>query len=262
MTQATADLSLVVRPASTGTAELGLYCTENAATVEALASTLGVTCQRMSVYCGGGNHTGLAGTFNTTMGLSVGVGDTTVAGATTTAQAIGAEQYAAGRRGTLYRVMWEQSTYFGGYSTSKYITAFQAVTTGIRAGDPSAIISYCPNQGGYSTLVNYYPGDAYVDVCQIDYYDTQWRTAGTDTAMLDFFLWAVARGKSTGLGEWGTWRGSLTNNNGSYITWMAGIINNPIYGVAYQELFSNKGDGSTDITAWPLAVAAYRAAFG
>lgn len=264
---ATVTLTLLVTavappPPPTGL-EAGLYCTETPSTVEALAATLKVNCTRMSTYCGNPNNTSMPSTPSTTLGYSIGVGKVTQAEAET----IGAAIYATGRRGTPYRIMWEYNS--SGMSAAnwyvpknltdaEYIAAFQPIATGLRAGDPSAVIVFNGNLGGsLSALTAPYPGDAFVDEVWIDYYDGSWRTSSTDSILVQFLEWAVARGKPSGFGEWGTWSSSNNGNNGSYISFMAGIFKNPAYGVKRQLLFSNKGDGSTDITHWPEAEAAY-----
>ena len=130
-----------------------------------------------------------------------------------------------------------------------YIGCYRRIVAAVRAIFPSAKFEWNVNGGHSQTCdgnaLNCYPGDDYVDVISIDYYD-HWPASLTDA---DFeakanapggitWLWnfAVARKKHFGVAEWGVVNTGHRESGGD----------NPVYVKNMQKWFRDHVDGTPD----------------
>lgn len=140
----------------------------------------------------------------------------------------------------IVRLAWEfngnwflwgiQSGGSGTYTPAQYVAAWQHVVGVMKAvsGTSSLRFDWCPDLcPGCADPVPAYPGDAYVDVIGLDFYDTSdtgnaaadWNTATTCFRCLGWQVsFAQAHGKALSLPEWGVGHAnnSLDDAHGAY----------------------------------------------
>ena len=126
-------------------------------------------------------------------------------------------------------------------------------------------------------LSNYYPGNAYVDIVGIDFYDVgaqtpassprRWASLSREPLGLDaVYAFAARHGKPLSIPEWGTvdpqsTSGGFTStsggDDGAYVAHMGNFIAS--HDVAYQSWFDNGDDGVYQLVpaVAPKSVAAY-----
>jgi hypothetical protein len=122
-------------------------------------------------------------------------------------------------------------------------------------------------------LADIYPGDAYVDIIGIDFYDQTGLTipavgqvgrfaalAAEPDGLNEVEAFAVAHGKPLSIPEWGTV--STQGDDGAYVTAIGNFV--ATHDVAYQSWFNAGVDNilTLDPSKAPLSVAAYKGAFG
>jgi beta-mannanase len=122
-------------------------------------------------------------------------------------------------------------------------------------------------------LADIYPGDAYVDIVGVDFYDQTGLTipavgqsgrfaalAAEPDGLNDVEAFAVAHGKPLSIPEWGTV--STQGDDAAYVTAIGNFVAS--HDVAYQSYFDANVDNilPLDPATAPLTTAAYKAAFG
>ena len=125
----------------------------------------------------------------------------------------------ATRNPIITRLGWEMNGdwfEWSAHNPADYIACFQRIVTAVRSVAPGAVFEWNINGGWSQTCggdaLNCYPGDAFVDIISVDYYD-QWPPSRTDAEFTTkaegkggiTWIWnfAVARNKRFGVGEWG-----------------------------------------------------------
>lgn len=117
------------------------------------------------------------------------------------------------------RLGWEFNGDWWAWSAKNpddYISCYRHIVSAVRTINPSAIFEWNINGGASKTCdgnaLNCYPGDAYVDVISIDYYDHYPPTlseadfeakANAPGGITWLWNFAVAHQKRFGVGEWG-----------------------------------------------------------
>jgi hypothetical protein len=154
-----------------------------------------------------------------------------------------------------------------------WASCFDNEVTGLRqAAGEHFLIDWNPNACTENIpYSNYYPGNAYVNIMGLDFYDVDCDTPSTSvsyTTLTDevaglstFEAFAAAQGKPMSFPEWG-----LTTSPGgddpAYIAGVGSTVNNGNF--AFQEYFDT-GSGASepiDSGSTPLAAAAYQKWFG
>jgi hypothetical protein len=122
-------------------------------------------------------------------------------------------------------------------------------------------------------LASFYPGNAYVDIIGIDFYDqsgvvlppvgnaSRWATLASEPDGLNAVAaFAASHGKPLSIPEWGTV--STQGDDGNYVTNISNFVKS--HDVAYQTYFNAGVDTilPLDSSKAPNTVAAYAAAFG
>ena len=117
---------------------------------------------------------------------------------------------------------------------------------------------------------NFYPGNAYVDILGLDFYDQScitpntpisWTQLSSETASLTSFeSFAAAQGKAMSFPEWGL----VSSSNGDDAAYVNGIGTAVATGnFAFQAYFDSGDDGIMQLgSSTPLATAAYAKQFG
>ncbi|MGI8882332.1 MAG: glycoside hydrolase family 26 protein [Jatrophihabitans sp.] len=134
------------------------------------------------------------------------------------------------------RLGWEGNgnwyAWSAGSDPRAWVACFRREVTALRSVDPSARIDWTMNKDGRIASQLIYPGDAYVDVVGVDFYDTypvyrtqaDWNAdylrtqAGGPRGLGSWLAFAKAHGKRLSVPEWGV------NNRGG-----DGGFDNPFY---------------------------------
>jgi beta-mannanase len=118
---------------------------------------------------------------------------------------------------------------------------------------------------------NYYPGNAYVDIMGLDFYDVDCDTPSTAVSfsqlssevagLTTFEAFAASNGKPMSFPEWGL-TSSPGGDDAAYVNGVGTVVNS--HNFAFQEYFDVvNGDSLTiDSGSTPLAAAAYQKSFG
>jgi hypothetical protein len=118
---------------------------------------------------------------------------------------------------------------------------------------------------------NYYPGNAYVDIVGLDFYDVACHTPNTPVTyaqlsnenygLTSFEAFAAAQGKAMSFPEWGL-STSPSGDDPAYVNGIASTVNNGNF--AFQEYFDTGSQGTLPIDSGsaPLSAAEYGQAFG
>jgi hypothetical protein len=201
-------------------------------------------------------------------------------------QSYGAQLVARGYNNnkTVIRLNWEFN--IPGWShrnnnpnVATFIQAWRNVVTSIRGGGADQVLfNYCANKGPDQNGVTWqqsYPGDDYVDIMGLDWYDhwgkstnlSEWNTElARDPGPTNLFQFARDHGKHVSFDEWGLshWAGGVGGGDNPYFiqkTWDLFAANVDV--MAYETYYNHSGDNGTllhqisDGTN-PLAGAAYR----
>lgn len=156
----------------------------------------------------------------------------------------------AGLTDVVCRIGWETNgssrCYFCGTDGPAFVATWQRIATILRQYNPTIKTEWCNIKKGAqkSNIMNYYPGDAYVDIIGVNYYDG-WPALSTqaiwDKQYYASYLggpwglgaWAAearSRGKQLACSEWGV-------NAGRY-----GCVDNPLYIENMHNFFVANGD--------------------
>ena len=127
---------------------------------------------------------------------------------------------AGGRAGTVVRFAWEFNGYMYWRATNatQFINCFRRASAALRQGDPTVIIDltlngdHTPSDVCGGNAQNCYPGDQYLDIIGIDFYD-QWEPktqqngnfdseGNAEAGVLWTKNWARQRGKKFSVTEW------------------------------------------------------------
>jgi Glycosyl hydrolase family 26 len=196
------------------------------------------------------------------------------------AAALGANLVNAGlgdsviRLGSEMNGPWEAD--FIGTTTQEqglWASCFANEVTSLRsATGQSFLIDWNPNACTESIpYANYYPGNAYVDIVGLDFYDVDCQTPSTavsfsqlsnETAGLTSFeAFAASNGKPMSFPEWGL-SNAPAGDDAAYINGVGSTVMNGNF--AFQEFFDT-GSGNTlpiDTGSTPLSAAQYQKWFG
>jgi hypothetical protein len=257
-----------VPPAPTPTAStaacarVGFFVTdENPDAVTALASRLDVTANILSVYAAQPGYTSVTWLPTTSLQLLLGVGAVTPAQATS----IGEYLVATGHANAIIRIMWEMNGNWFPWGTqalsaAEYIRIFRAAVTAFRAV-PGNRFQYVWNLNAGSvepgrTEFDTYPGNAYVSNVGIDWYDKNGGMGAAASTIPPILQFSVDVGRPVSFDEWGV---DGVANAAPYIDYLANVVHDPSYDVAFQCYFSS---ASSSILQFPEAVAEYQKDFG
>lgn len=238
--------------------ELGLFVGgERVSSVTALAATLRVRAQVITVYAAAPSYSTFIGPTDTSLRLLLGVGAVTPAEATT----IGDRLVATGHANTILRIMWEMNGNWFPWGTealtaAQYIAVYRAAVRAF-AAVPGNHFQYVWNVNVGTvergrTEFDTYPGNAYVSNVGLDFYNyNRALGAGTRESTVAVVLaFAAAHHRPTSLDEWGV----DGEDDPAYIDFVAQLVHNPANHVTLQAYFS---DGSSTITRFPKALAEY-----
>jgi hypothetical protein len=166
----------------------------------------------------------------------------------------GINQVAAGRATDPVRLGWEADGDWFAWgvannahgSVSDFQNGFRRAVTAIRQGNPQAVIDMTV---GPAVLPAYYPGDAYVDIIGMDYYNMYEHLGDFNTVaagpngIWTGIAFARAHGKKFGHGEWGVVNQSPNGggDNPSFIQGMWDTFYNNRDVLAYESYFNISG---------------------
>jgi hypothetical protein len=195
---------------------------------------------------------------------------------------LGDNLIAMGAGDALCRIAWEPN---GGADTpaitdpAQWIAGWQAIVTGLRAAGTPATnhlrMDYCccalgvafPNGvAGVDGWNDYYPGDAFVDVISIDFYENGWPEWYIANVMGIVNL-AIAHGKAWGTGEWGLSGSDVpayieamaTVFKGGTFTGGDGTVYTDVPPALYQSYWN---EGNSILTQFPNSLSTFRELFG
>jgi hypothetical protein len=252
-------IGLALSGGASSTASLGLFVpSQSPSDVSALANTLAVGPQVMTVYAWGSCYCTYPSPPVTSMQLSLAVGAVTPAQAAT----IGQTLVSTGHANTDIRIMWEMNGNWFPWGVQA-LSAAQFVAT-YRAAEqafsqvPGNHFSYSWNINAGSAIggrseFDTWPGSAYVTNVGIDNYDFH-----NPQAVETDLGFAQSQNKAVEIDEWGL----NGTDDPAYIDFMAGVIDNPANHVVLQSYFSYGGQIDSDITQFPRSEAQYTKDFG
>jgi beta-mannanase len=196
----------------------------------------------------------------------------------TYASELGTNLVAAGLQNSVIRLGWEMNGSwegdFIGTTTQEqglWATCFDNEVTALRsASGEHFLIDWNPNSCTASVpYANYYPGNAYVDIMGLDFYDQSCQNpntavsfsqlAGVPAGLNAFEAFAAAQGKPMSFPEWGLT--TVGEDDPAYINGVGKATNSGNF--AFQEYF-NVVDGAAIMlnSGTPLSAAAYQQQFG
>jgi hypothetical protein len=190
----------------------------------------------------------------------------------------------SGTQNAIVRIGWESNgksrPWFCGTDAAAFKTTWQRIASILRRYNPSVKTEWSSIKKGAQpgSILDYYPGDQYVDIVGVNYYDG-WPALSTQSAwdsqynasykggpygLGAWYQFARSRGKQLACSEWGI-------NAGRY-----GCIDNPLYienmhdffmrnssGIAYENYFNQKSYHQINPgTRNPKASAKYRQLWG
>jgi beta-mannanase len=195
------------------------------------------------------------------------------------ASELGTNLVAAGMQNSVIRLGWEMNgpweNDFVGNTTQEqnlWATCFDNEVTALRSvSGANFLIDWNPNSCTETIpYANYYPGNSYVDILGLDFYDQSCVTPNTavsfsqlaslPSGLESFEAFAAAQGKPMSFPEWG-----LTSAPGgddpAYVDGVGSTVDNGDF--AFQEYFDVVDGSATMLTSnTPLSDAAYQKYFG
>jgi beta-mannanase len=194
------------------------------------------------------------------------------------ASELGANLVAAGLQNSVIRLGWEMNGSWEGdfigtttQEQSLWATCFDNEVTALRsASGEHFLIDWNPNSCTAATpYANYYPGNAYVDIMGLDFYDQSCQNPNTAVSFSQlasvpaglnaFEAFAAAQGKPMSLPEWGLT--TVGTDDSAYIDGVAAAVNSGDF--AFQEYFDVVDGSAIMLTSGtPSSVAAYQQQFG
>ena len=192
---------------------------------------------------------------------------------------LGTNLVAAGMQNSVIRLGWEMigpwEGDFVGNTTQEqtlWATCFDNEVTALRqASGEHFLIDWNPNSCTEGIpYANYYPGNAYVDIMGLDFYDQSCDTPNTAVSFAQlaavpsglngFEAFAAAQGKPMSFPEWGL-VSNPSGDDAGYIDGVGTAVENGNF--AFQQYF-DVVDGGTMLlsSSTPQAVAAYKQQFG
>jgi beta-mannanase len=192
---------------------------------------------------------------------------------------LGTNLVAAGLQDSVIRLGWEMNGPWEGdfvgdtvQEQSLWATCFDNEVTAFRqAAGEHFLIDWNPNSCTEGIpYANYYPGNAYVDIMGLDFYDVSCDTPNTAVSFAQlasvpsglngFKSFAAAQGKPMSLPEWGL-SSTPSGDDPGYINGVGSTVNNGNF--AFQEYFDVSDGGTMLLTSGtPQSVAAYKQNFG
>jgi len=197
----------------------------------------------------------------------------------TYASELGSNLVAAGLQNSVIRLGWEMNGSWEGdfigtttQEQSLWATCFDNEVTALRsASGEHFLIDWNPNSCTASTpYANYYPGNAYVDIMGLDFYDQSCmnpntavsfsQLASVPVGLNTFDAFAAAQGKPMSFPEWGLVT-STSGDDPTYIDGIGSAVNNGNF--AFQQYF-DEVVGNTLVlgSSTPLSNAAFQKQFG
>jgi len=197
----------------------------------------------------------------------------------TYASELGTNLVAAGLQNSVIRLGWEMNGSWEGdfigttsQEQSLWATCFDNEVTALRsASGEHFLIDWNPNSCTAAVpYANYYPGNAFVDIMGLDFYDQSCQNPNTAVSFsqlasvpsgLDAFeAFANAQGKPMSFPEWGL-ASSPSGDDAAYIDGVGSAVNNGNF--AFQQYF-DEVVGNTMVlgSSTPLSNAAYQREFG
>ena len=171
--------------------------------------------------------------------------------------------------------------YCGTADPAAYRETLARIATIVRAENPTVLTEWCNIKKGAQpgSIMNYYPGDAYIDILGVNYYDG-WPAQNDDTTWNGYFMsehnggprgigrWiaeAKSRGKLFACSEWGISVGISpgAGDNDFYIRKMHETFSANASVVAYENYFNQKVRHQlTPTDANPKASKMYKSLWG
>jgi hypothetical protein len=195
------------------------------------------------------------------------------------ASQLGTNLVAAGLQNSVIRLGWEMNGSwegdFMGTTTQEeglWVTCFQNEVTALRSvPGQHFLIDWNPNSCTAAVpYADYYPGNAYVDIMGLDFYDqscvnpntavTFSQLASVPSGLDSFEAFAAAQGKAMSFPEWGL-LSTPAGDDPAYINGIGSAVNNGDF--AFQQYF-DEVVGNTILlgSSTPLSNAAYQQQFG
>ncbi len=192
---------------------------------------------------------------------------------------LGTNLVAAGLQNSVIRLGWEMNGSwegdFMGTTTQEeglWVSCFQNEVTALRSvSGQHFLIDWNPNSCTAAVpYANYYPGNAYVDIMGLDFYDQSClnpntavsfsQLAGVPSGLNSFEAFAAAQGKPMSFPEWGL-LSTPAGDDPAYIDGIGSAVNNGDF--AFQQYF-DEVVGNTILLGsnTPLSNAAYQQQFG
>jgi hypothetical protein len=190
---------------------------------------------------------------------------------------------ASGRTDVIVRIGWEHNhTYpwYSGGNPKAYKTAFRRIVDILRRYNPTVLIDWTSiKRGDKSPVAESYPGDDWVDIIGIDFYDgypalndqaiwdKQYNATanGSPWGLGSWLAFAKSRGKKLSLPEWGISVGVSpgSKDNPFYIQKMWEFFKANASSIAYENYFNQKPRHQlTPGNLNPLASAKYKELWG
>ena len=192
---------------------------------------------------------------------------------------LGTNLVAAGLQNSVIRLAWEMNGPwegdFVGTTTQEqglWATCFANEVTSLRqAAGEHFLIDWNPNACTETIpYANYYPGNAYVDIMGLDFYDVSCdspntavsfaQLAGVPSGLTSFEAFAAAQGKPMSFPEWGL-VATPSGDDPAYIAGVGAAVDNGDF--AFQQYFDVTNGGTMLLnSSTPLSIAAYKQYFG
>jgi hypothetical protein len=189
---------------------------------------------------------------------------------------LGTALVSAGLSHATLRIGWEFNGNWYLWAAAKdpasWVTYWRRIVTALRAvPGQHFIIDWCPNRGGPSmNAALAYPGDQYVDVIGMDFYDppavvgddlARWTLVAHKAQGLDWLVaFAKLHGKPFAIDEWGLSSQNAGDDPGfvqQVGVWFA--VNKPLWQIVFT--IPNSGGSDFNFDAMPLSAARYCALF-
>jgi hypothetical protein len=134
---------------------------------------------------------------------------------------------ADGATNVIFRIGWESNhdswPWYAGSDPARFKQTFQRIARILRRHNPTCLIEWCNVKDGRQrgSVLDLYPGDAYVDIVGVNFYDgypafnsdATWadeyrkKLRGGPRGIGAWLDFARSRGKKFAVSEWGLWRG-------------------------------------------------------
>lgn len=169
-------------------------------------------------------------------------------------------------RNVFVRIGYEANGFWNGYNPTTYVPAFQRVADRMRAVSDRFAIVWCTHPvDGLNRMLQFYPGDDYVDWWSIDLFQPHFMT---NQATQDFLVEATQRGFPVMIGESTPTQIGVGNGQQSWDDWYAvyfGLIrDNPVIKAFcyinrdWREISSWPNWGNANIQTDPVVLDLYR----